>query len=313
MDGLLVIDKPAGPTSHDVVMRLRQVLRERRIGHTGTLDPAASGVLPLVLGRATRLAQFLTTADKTYEAAIRLGIDTDTYDAAGQVVGTPHHGPWPPRSAIEHALNEFRGSFLQMPPAYSAKHVEGRRSYKAARASARDPSVARPTAPPAVDVTTHAIELIDVDESFIRLSVACSAGFYVRSLAHDLGQRLGTGAHLEALRRTRSGDSAIEDALSLAVAERSPETARAAVVPLDRMLPHLAAVVLTDEGVRRAAHGRALDAAQVSRGLDRVATDTTPGDAPSSAVRLLGPNGALVGIARAKQGSGPLHPYVVLV
>jgi tRNA pseudouridine55 synthase len=309
MDGLLVIDKPAGPTSHDVVVRLRQVLHERRIGHTGTLDPAASGVLPLVLGRATRLAQFLATADKTYDATIRLGIETDTYDAAGQAVGTPYQGPWPQRTAIERALSEFRGSFLQTPPAYSAKRIEGRRSYKAARASARDGSAGRPAPPAAVEVTAHAIELIDVDDSCLRLNVSCSAGFYVRSLAHDLGQRLGTGAHLETLRRTRSGDCGVTDALPLAVAERSPEQALAAVVPLDRMLPHLAAVVLTDEGVRWAAHGRALDTAQVSRRLDQAARQ----GAGTSTVRLLGPNGALVGIARAEGHSGPLHPYVVLV
>jgi tRNA pseudouridine55 synthase len=270
-------------------------------------------VLPLVLGRATRLAQFLTTADKTYDATIRLGIETDTYDAAGHVVGTQYQGPWPERSAIERALREFRGSFLQTPPAYSAKRIAGRRSYQAARASARDCSVPAPEAPAAVDVTARAIEIIDVDESRIRLNVVCSAGFYVRSLAHDLGERLGTRAHLETLRRTRSGNSAIEDALPLAVAERSPEKALAAVIPLDRMLSHLAAVVLTDEGVRWAAHGRALDAAQVSRRLAHAGFEGAPGAASWSVVRLLGPNGALVGIARAERVSGPLHPYVVLV
>src|SRR5438128_3508871 len=126
MDGLLIVDKPAGPTSHDVVARVRRRLRERRVGHTGTLDPAASGVLPLVLGRATRLARFLSASDKTYEAEIRLGAATDTYDALGVVSGPMHQGPWPAREQIERALDAFRGSFLQSPPAFSAKKIGGR-------------------------------------------------------------------------------------------------------------------------------------------------------------------------------------------
>src|SRR5262245_2303634 len=134
MDGLLVIDKPVGPTSHDVVARVRRVLRENRIGHTGTLDPLASGVLPLVLGRATRLARFLSSADKTYRATLRLGIDTDTGDSAGLPTGPAHTGALPGAETIDLALNEFRGSFLQQPPVFSAKKVAGTRSYALARA-----------------------------------------------------------------------------------------------------------------------------------------------------------------------------------
>src|SRR5439155_1585496 len=133
VDGLLVIDKPAGPTSHDVVARLRRVLRERRIGHTGTLDPAATGVLPLVLGRATRLARFLSARDKQYEAVIRLGTATDTYDAQGVATGVRHQGAWPSRREIEAALATFRGTSLQQPPAFSAKKIDGKRSHKLAR------------------------------------------------------------------------------------------------------------------------------------------------------------------------------------
>src|SRR5437762_251006 len=136
MDGLLVVDKPAGPTSHDVVARVRRILKERGVGHTGTLDPAATGVLPLVLGRATRLARFLSASDKTYEAAIHLGVSTDTADADGTPVGTPYAGALPSRDAIDRALDGFRGSFLQEPPQYSAKKIGGKRSYTLARAAA---------------------------------------------------------------------------------------------------------------------------------------------------------------------------------
>src|SRR5665213_2557754 len=197
MDGLLIIDKPAGPTSHDVVARMRRVLGERRIGHTGTLDPGASGVLPLVIGRATRLAKFLSGGRKTYEAIVRFGVATDTYDADGTQVGARSTEPPPSHDAIERALDDFRGTFTQQPPAYSAKKIDGERSYKAARAD-------RPTLPDPVSVTVHRLEFVRLDGDEATLRVDCSAGFYVRSLAHDLGIRLGVGAHLSALRRTVS-------------------------------------------------------------------------------------------------------------
>src|SRR5438093_9380103 len=143
MDGLLIIDKPAGPTSHDVVARMRRVLGERRIGHTGTLDPAATGVLCLVLGRATRLAQFLSHSDKSYEAVVRFGFATDTADAQGRATGPPSRSATPDREAIDEALRAFRGTFLQQPPAFSAKKIDGKRSHKLARARRRTNADAR--------------------------------------------------------------------------------------------------------------------------------------------------------------------------
>src|SRR5438552_1546326 len=137
LDGLLVIDKPVGPTSHDVVARVRRILGERRVGHTGTLDPLASGVLLLVIGRATRLAQFLSADMKRYEATIRLGFSTDTYDALGQPTTATYQGALPSAERIEEALNLFRGTFAQQPPAFSAKKIDGRRSYRIARAHRR--------------------------------------------------------------------------------------------------------------------------------------------------------------------------------
>ena len=299
MDGLLIIDKPVGPTSHDVVARVRRVLGERRIGHTGTLDPAASGVLPLVIGRATRLARFLSAADKVYEATIKLGVETDTYDSLGQPVGTTYIGALPSRAEVDRTLDEFRGTFLQRPPAYSAKKVDGRRSYKIARASARADAIAREpllfstgagAPPPArsdddasrqtaqhgrgrsalpapVSVTVHAIEWMGMEGDSIALRVSCAAGFYVRSLAHDLGERLGTGAHLSALRRTASGDASIADAVALAAVEHHQEAAVQAIVPLPLMLLQLSSVVLTEEGVRYAVHGRDLGPTVLVGGL----------------------------------------------
>src|SRR6266545_1337785 len=220
VDGLLVVDKPVGPTSHDVVSRMRRVLRERRIGHTGTLDPLASGVLLLVIGRATRLAQFLNADAKRYEATIHLGYSTDTYDALGQSTSVAYEGTPPSRHRIDAALDAFRGTFLQRPPAFSAKKVEGQRSYRLARAERRSPS-AEPAAPPLtpVSVTVPRLDILDVTDHLIRIDLICSSGFYVRSLAHDLGAALGVGAHLAALRRTEASGHTLAESMPLATLE----------------------------------------------------------------------------------------------
>jgi tRNA pseudouridine55 synthase len=309
MDGLLVIDKPPGPTSHDVVARVRRVLGERRIGHTGTLDPAASGVLPLVLGRATRLARFLSAGTKTYDAVLRLGVATDTYDAAGQPVGERSTGRAPTRDEIEAALDAFRGTFLQQPPAYSAKKIAGRRSYVAARASRWSSSaLPAPTVLPApVSVTVYRADIMEVAADCVTLSVECSAGFYVRSLAHELGVRLGVGAHLATLRRTASAGLTLADAIPLDVVERSRDDAIAAIVPLGHMLSGLSSVVLTDDGVERATHGRDIGAAEVTTGEW---PRTPPLRLP---IRLLDQRGQLIGIAEPAATPGLLHPSVVLM
>ena len=250
MDGLLIIDKPSGPTSHDVVARVRRALRERRIGHTGTLDPAATGVLLLVLGRATRLARFLSASDKSYEAVVRLGFATDTADAQGRALEPVFQGSLPSHDTIDAALDIFRGPFLQRPPAFSAKKIDGKRSHELARARVRAgvapshfapshlaSSDAPPDLPPPASVTVHRLALVSVDADRVTLSLDCSAGFYVRSLAHDLGERLGVGAHLATLRRTRSADFTIDQAIDLGTAERDPQGAAAAIIPLADMLP----------------------------------------------------------------------------
>jgi tRNA pseudouridine55 synthase len=315
MDGLLVIDKPQGPTSHDVVARMRRVLRERAIGHTGTLDPLATGVLPLVLGRATRLAKFMSAGDKTYEAVVRLGTATDTGDAQGTPVGALSAGPWPGREAIDAALEAFRGTFLQQPPAFSAKLIDGTRSYALARQArgsdhgrtgvgpGSDPVAISATLPAPVGVTVHRLELVRVEADRVALSLDCSAGFYVRSLAHDLGVRLGVGGHLAALRRTRSGDFGLDSAIALDAAERDPRGAASRVIAPAQMLPGVPGVVLTLEGARRARHGR----------------DLGPGDwerwekiPDRFVVRLLDSNGQLVGIGEPAVTPGLLHPSVVL-
>ena len=316
MDGLLVIDKSVGPTSHDVVARARALLDVRRIGHAGTLDPGASGVLLLVVGCATRLAQFLSGADKSYDAVVRLGRATDSADSTGRPEGPAHIGPLPDREAIERALDGFRGTFLQRPPAFSAKKIGGVRSHRLARARRRLTAAAGPEdtfseprdglAP--VSVTARAITLVAVEGDCVTLSIDCSAGFYVRALAHDLGERLGVGAHLAGLRRTRSGQFTLADATPL---EALPGEAEARLVRPAAILTEFAPVTLNDLGVRRAGHGSDLGPDDVSQGWPAVPAGT---DARANAerYRLLDAGGTLVGIAERRAG-GVLHPAVVLM
>lgn len=295
MDGLLVIDKPAGPTSHDVVARMRRVLKERAIGHTGTLDPMATGVLPLVLGRATRLARFMSASDKVYDAVVTLGVRTDTGDAMGEPIGRRHEGPLPGREAVEAALDAFRGTVLQQPPAHSAKKIGGVRSYALARAG-------RPAPPGPVRVSAR-VSVVAIEDDRLSLTVECSAGFYVRALADDLGQRLGTGAHLSALRRTRAGEFTLATATTLEAAEQEPEELAGFIIPMGQLLPGLPAVVLNSEGVLRAAHGRDLGPADVEEAIG----------GGEAFVRLVDREGGLVGIAEPTATPGLLHPSIVLV
>jgi len=308
MNGALIVDKPQGPSSHEVVARVRRATGIKRIGHTGTLDPLATGVLLLLAGRATRLARFLGAGEKAYAATVRLGVATDTYDATGQPVsgGIPAGGGSPiaalDRAAIDAALESFRGVFRQGPPPFSAKKVSGVRAYKLARRRA-------PVALPPVMVTVHALELVAHEGTRLDLRLVSSPGFYVRSLAHDLGIRLGCGAHLEALRRTLTGGFRIEQAVALETIEAEGLDAVSRLIPMADLLPELPGLILTPRGVRRAAHGNAVEVAEVADRLDGAPTAV---ERAQGLVRLLDREGRLLAIA--EPGTGPaLHPVVVLV
>ena len=206
-EGLLNIDKPGGMTSHDVVNRIRRLTGIRRIGHAGTLDPLATGVLLLCIGRTTRLVEYLVGHDKVYEVTVRLGQATNTYDAEGEVV-VERPFTHLTSNQIEQALTPFRGPIQQKPPIYSAIKKDGQPLYKLARAGVEIDVPAR-------SVTIHALDILDVTLPEVRLRVACSSGTYIRSLAHDLGEALGCGGHVTALRRTAVGDFAVANAVPL--------------------------------------------------------------------------------------------------
>jgi tRNA pseudouridine55 synthase len=299
VNGVIVIDKPRGPTSHDIVAEARRALQTRRIGHTGTLDPLATGVLPLVLGQATRLSQFLTGAPKGYEAALRLGVATDTYDAEGEPVRGASFDEVMRLTdeAVAAVLEEFRGSFDQTPPPYSAKKIGGVRAYALAR---RQLDVK--TAP--VRVTVHELTLVERRADLLRLRVEATAGFYVRSLAHDIGQRLGCGAHLDELRRYRSGPFTLEDAMTVEELRGGAEAAALYLVPMERLLADLPVVDLSDAGTLRARHGNALGPADA-----RPREGTIP--PVGGLCRLFSDEGRLVAVAKRAPG-GSLQPVVVL-
>jgi tRNA pseudouridine55 synthase len=207
INAVLVLDKPAGCTSHDVVNRIRRITGERSVGHLGTLDPMATGVLPLVLGRFTRLAQYFNDSRKVYEGEIRFGFATDTYDAEGEPVGEVSNG-YPTLAEIAGHLQTFSGRILQLPPVYSAKKINGVAAYKLARKD-------KPVEMKAVEVDVHRFEIESVEGDRARFVAEVSAGTYIRSLAHDLGQALGCGAHLSELRRTRAGEFTLAQAVTL--------------------------------------------------------------------------------------------------
>ncbi len=296
-DGVLVVDKPQGPTSHDVVTLARRALGVSRIGHTGTLDPMATGVLPLVIGRATRLAQFLTATDKDYEATVAFGRATNTYDAMGTVVTTAAERP--SRSQIERALGSFRGTLEQTPPAFSAKNIDGERSYDIAR-KAKDGVVVLPKA---VIVTVRELNLVSFDGETAVLHLRVTAGFYVRSLAHDLGAALGMGGVLVGLRRTRSGEFGLDAAVPLAeVLKADREALAARLLPFNALLPELPAVALRGpEHLERVKNGVEIAPADL----------VAPLSALPELVRVIGADGTLVALAKPGKTPGFLHASIV--
>ncbi len=285
IDGVLVIDKPSGPTSHDVVLRVRRLVRGK-VGHTGTLDPAATGVLPIVLGRATRLSSLLTAGEKEYIARIRLGKETDTFDADGKVVAehpVPVIGP----TETERLLGRFRGAQLQAPPSFSAVKVGGEPLYRAARRGEIREASAR-------KITIYELRLLERSAATWTLLVRCSAGTYIRRLADDIGRRLGCGAFLESLRRTRSGCFGLEQALSM---ERLEEDLPAHVIPLEDLLPDVPELALEPEEASRIRHGNAIPV-RMDAGREETAS------------RRLTFGGRLIALGEVREGR--LHPVTVL-
>lgn len=245
--GLLLVDKPEAITSHDVVDAVRRLLGTRRVGHTGTLDPAATGLLVLCVGRAGRLQSFLMSSDKSYEGTIRFGVETNTYDREGTPVGTPHPDPCPDPEAVRAACSRYVGEFDQAPPPFSAKKIGGKKFYELARRGEAVPHLPK-------KVRISRFDTLSVEGDVARFHVDCSSGTYIRSLAHDAGQELGLGAHLSTLRRTRVGPFLLENARTLDVLGELPVEGRTSPpswIPLSSVpLPFPAVSLLPGEAAK---------------------------------------------------------------
>lgn len=291
-DGVLVVDKPAGPTSHDAVDRVRKAFGTRRVGHTGTLDPFATGVLPVCVGKATRLSRFLMEGEKVYVAGVRLGFATTTDDFTGEALGPPQAAA-PERALLEAACQRFVGPLDQVPPAYSAKRVAGRKLYELARTGkAVERTASR--------VVIHAIRLGAATGDSFEIEVRCSQGTYIRALARDLGSALGLGGHLVSLRRTQSGEFGLGEAMAW---DELARAARDRLIPRARLLSHFPTVTVTPEGRHALGHGQAI----LPRHL--VAAHAFP---EGQRVRIQDPEGDLLALAVSAE-NGALRPDVVFL
>jgi tRNA pseudouridine55 synthase len=300
MDGLLIIDKPAGITSHDVVARVRRVLKTKRVGHTGTLDPFATGVMVTLAGKATRLAQFLDKDEKEYEAVIQFGFETVTGDRTGRQKA---EGARRNEEVVEGlsavnwdlVLSKFRGEIMQTPPMYSAKKVEGKKLYELAR---KGVEIERQ----AVTVNIRKLEILDSSfrdpRSSIRIRVGCSAGTYIRTLAEDIGREVGLGAHLTQLRRTRAGRFTIDHAITLDELENSPLPADH-LRPIREAVEHLPEFVLREDRVAKTLNGMS------TRELSGAFTE-------GQMIRMSSPTGELIAIGFYDDSEKVVQPKVVL-
>jgi tRNA pseudouridine55 synthase len=282
VDGVIVVDKPEGFTSHDVVNRMRRIAGTRKVGHFGTLDPMATGVLPLVLGRATRLAQFFSASEKSYDGTVQFGWATDTYDREGSPISEPVV-PHFTRAELEQVLARFRGAILQTPPQFSAKKVAGTPAYRLARKH-----IAVELAP--VEIKVFSLDLAEFDGTTARICVRCSAGTYLRGIAHDVGQQIGCGAFLIALRRTMSGEFAENQAFTLDALEELKRAGKLdqALIAASRVLPEIPNATVDALTAGQIRHGKDF---RLSPFVDR---------AGSKYVKAVSPEGDLIAIGEAR-------------
>lgn len=290
MNGILIVNKPSGPTSHDVVGRVRKILQQRSVGHLGTLDPLATGVLPLVVGNFTRLAQFYLSSEKSYAGVMRFGFATDTYDSQGEPSGSAQEIALSSEQ-IQQIFSRFRGVIEQMPPPFSAKKIQGVPAYKLAR---RKQDV--PLKPVRVEIKQ--LEILHVERDRVQFRARVTAGAYIRSLAHDIGQQMGCGAHLESLQRTASGEFEIADAHTLdeiEAAAKLREMGEMFVHPR-KLLPQFPCVTANEETIAYIRNGRAVNLPEFSSALK---------------VKVFCGQRELIAIAK-RVGGTLFHPEIVL-
>ena len=288
VDGVVVIDKPAGWTSHDVVAKIRNLTKVKKVGHTGTLDPFATGVLPLTLGRATRLTNHFLASDKLYRGVMRFGFATTTYDVDGEPLGEDSH-PKLDSSRLQEVFVRYQGTVEQTLPPYSAKKLRGKPLYSYARKGIE-------ISPSKKTVTIKSLTLLGIDQCEVEFELACAAGTYARSLAHDIGADYGCGAHLVRLCRTRSGEFSIETAVPLCEGSRfhSREFFISRTIPMRKLLSDIPVIVVSDGDKRKLIHGMDLN--------------LLTADWESEEFRLIDESGELIGLAKRIQSFTPPVP-----
>lgn len=288
VDGVVVIDKPPGWTSHDVVAKIRNLTKVKKVGHTGTLDPFATGVLPLTLGRATRLTNYFLASDKAYHGVIRFGFATTTYDVDGEPLGEDSHPQLDP-TRLQEVFARYQGTVEQTLPAYSAKKVRGKPLYSYARKGIE-------ISPSKKTVTIKSLTLLRVDQCEVEFELSCTTGTYARSLAHDIGTDYGCGAHLVRLRRTRSGEFSIETAAPLCEGPKfhSRDFFISRVIPMRSLLPEIPAIVISEGDKNKLIHGMDLN--------------LITADWESEEFRLIDESGELIALAKRIQAFTPPVP-----
>ncbi len=306
MDGLILVHKPPKLTSHDVVDNIRQILSIKKVGHFGTLDPFATGLLVIAIGKATRLFPFYLKTDKSYTARIKLGVATDTYDLDGKPI-SEENSNFPESSGLQKTMENFVGNQLQVPPIYSAKKFKGKPLYILARENKK--IELKPC-----QVNIYEFDLKKYHPPYLDCFIRCSSGTYIRSIAHDLGQKLGCGAHLTLLERTAIGPFLLEDSFHL---ENIADLALSKkynkfLIPLESVLPEYPKIVLTEFGAKLARNGNMIIPENI---LNIYGLSTFKGKKdsdPESLFRLFSPDGELLALAKTQHNKSGLHPFLVI-
>ena len=306
LDGLILVHKPAQLTSHDVVDSIRNILKIRKVGHFGTLDPWATGLLIIAVGKATRLFPLFLQSSKTYESQIRLGWATDTFDLLGRPT-SPQAETFPDKETILQAMKVFRGNILQVPPLYSAKKHKGKPLYVLAR---KNQTIELEPCP----VTVHIFELKFYSPPLLDCVIRCSSGTYIRSLAHDLGQKLGCGAHLVKLVRTSIDPFDLEESRHLEEIQEKAEKDKIVdvIIPMESLLPHIPKIVLTETGSRMARNGNIILPEHILSMYEWPGAKEKPASLGEKLYRLFSEDGRLLAIAKHDIKKKGLHPFLVI-
>ncbi len=307
MDGIILVNKPKKLTSHDIVKKIRDLLSEKKVGHFGTLDPMATGLILIGIGKATKLFPFYVKLTKVYTGQITLGYSTDTYDSYG-IATSEKNTEYPSEKKVKEILKTFEGDISQVPPPYSAKKYKGKPLYKHARNNIK---IKLP--PNAVKI--YFLNLLKYDSPFIDFKTKCSSGTYIRSLAHEIGKKAGCGGHLSALTRTRIGLFSINDSLTLEeISAVDPKKGpKEYVLPLENLLPEYPKIILSEQGALKAKNGAAIKPEDIMKiGSDSIPSKIHGFSENSQIFRLFSPEGKLIALATKKLERKGLHPFTVI-